>query len=76
MDVPQSRRADGAPLATGRDHGALVTNVPAVPWQAAELRADRERLEDRGMHITAYLISAPDAVVRGEDGRDEAIEDI
>lgn len=56
--------------------GALVTDVPKVPWQAAELQADRERLEEQGMHVTAYLISAPDAVVRGEDGRDKAIDDI
>ncbi|AUH42199.1 mannonate dehydratase [Streptomyces sp. CMB-StM0423] len=56
--------------------GALVTDVPPAPWDAAELRADRERVEDMGMHVTAYLISAPDSVVRGEDGRDQAIEDM
>ncbi|NGN67108.1 TIM barrel protein [Streptomyces sp. A7024] len=74
-----SRNPDEATVRRWRQAGitgALVTDVPEVPWKAAELTADRERLEDQGMHVTAYLISAPDAVVRGEDGRDKAIEDI
>ncbi|GGJ78280.1 hypothetical protein GCM10011583_07180 [Streptomyces camponoticapitis] len=57
-------------------NGALITDVPEAPWQTAELTADRERLEAQGLHVTAYLISAPDSVVRGQDGRDQAIEDI
>ncbi|RII17765.1 Mannonate dehydratase [Streptomyces sp. YIM 130001] len=74
-----SRNPDEATVRRWRQAGvtgALVTDTPEVPWNAAELMKDRKRLEDRGMHVTAYLISAPDSVVRGEDGRDRAIEDI
>lgn len=53
--------------------GALITDPPSLPWDAETLHADRDRLDSNGMHVTAYLISAPDSVIHGSDGRDEAI---
>lgn len=53
--------------------GALVTNPPAQPWQAATLTADRARIESSGLHITAYLISAPNSVIRATAARDQGI---
>ncbi|SIM55710.1 mannonate dehydratase [Micromonospora cremea] len=54
--------------------GALITNPPPLPWTAATLIADRQRLEAAGLHITAYLISITDSIVRGQEGRDQQIE--
>lgn len=54
--------------------GALITNPPPLPWTAATLIADRQRLEAAGLHITAYLINITDSIVRGQEGRDQQIE--
>ncbi len=56
--------------------GALVTDPPPLPWTTDVLRADKQRLESYGLHITAYLINVADSIVRGADGRDIAIENI
>jgi mannonate dehydratase len=56
--------------------GALITNPPPLPWNVETLRADRARLESYGLHITAYLISVADSIVRNTSGRDLAIENV
>lgn len=56
--------------------GALVTNPPPLPWSVETLRADRQRLEGLGLHITAYLIQVSQDIVRATAARDAAIEDI
>lgn len=54
--------------------GALITDPPPLPWTVDVLLADKQRLESYGLHITAYLISVADSIVRGTGGRDLAIE--
>lgn len=56
--------------------GAVVTDVPDLPWDVETLRSDRYRIEALGMDLTCYLISAPDNVIRGTEGRDSAIRQI
>ncbi|WP_407565883.1 mannonate dehydratase [Streptomyces sp. 184] len=72
------RRPDDATVRKWRQAGVtgVVSGAPDSPWTVEELTADRENLESKGLHVTAFLISAPDSVVRGEDGSDQAIEDM
>ncbi|NYI76609.1 mannonate dehydratase [Nocardioides panzhihuensis] len=74
-----SRNPDEATVRRWRQAGvtgALVTNPPPLPWSAETLRADRDRLESQGLHITAYLIAVSQSIVQGTAARDADLEKV
>lgn len=74
-----SRNPDEATVRRWRQAGvtgALVTDPPPLPWSAETLRADRDRLESQGLHITAYLIAVSQSIVQGTAARDADMEKV
>lgn len=74
-----SRNPDEATVRRWRQAGvtgALVTDPPPLPWSVETLRADRDRLESQGLHITAYLIAVSQSIVQGTAARDTDLENV